>query len=84
MVLDILVNAGDSRIVGFVDSNRKLTGRRIDGIEVLGHPEDLPAIRNKRGVESAIVAIGDNGVRRAFAGISLSGRSSRTFTGRSK
>ncbi|UCE59615.1 MAG: acetyltransferase [Phycisphaerales bacterium] len=67
VVLDCLVNAGKVSVVGFVDSNRKFTGRRIDGVEVLGHPEDLPDIKRKLGVDVAIVAIGDNGVRRAFA-----------------
>jgi len=67
VVLDALMNAGDYDIVGFVDSNRKLTGRRIDGVEVLGHPNDLPEIKRKYDIRKAIVAIGDNGVRRAFA-----------------
>jgi len=67
VVLDILVNAGDFDVVGFVDSNRTLIGRRIDGIEVLGQPDNLPEIRRKLGADCAVVAIGDNGVRRAFA-----------------
>ena len=61
------MNAGDFDVVGFVDSNRAVIGRRIDGIEVLGTPENLPEIRRKLGVDCAVVAIGDNGVRRAFA-----------------
>ena len=67
VVLDILMNSRTYDVAGFVDSNRKLIGRRIDGIEVLGHPGDLPDIRRKLGANRAIVAIGDNGVRRAFA-----------------
>ncbi len=61
------MNSRTCEVVGFVDSNRKLIGRRIDGIEVLGHPDDLPDIRRKLGADHAIVAIGDNGVRRAFS-----------------
>ena len=67
VVLDILAGAGRYDVVGFVDSNAGAHGRRIDGLQVLGHPDDLPRIRAERGIECAIVAIGDNGVRRAFA-----------------
>lgn len=67
VVLDILMNAGTHDVVGFVDSNAATVGRRIDGIPVLGRPEDLPAIREKMNVRHAVVAIGDNGARRALA-----------------
>jgi len=67
VVLDILMNVGTFDVVGFLDSNPDVHGRRIDGIEVLGHPDDLPQIRRDLGVDCAIVAIGDNGVRRQFA-----------------
>jgi len=67
VVLDILLNASRVDVVGFVDSNRKMIGRRIDGVEVLGHPDDLPGVKRAFGVHRAIVAIGNNGVRRAFA-----------------
>lgn len=67
VVLDVLVNVGTYEVVGFLDSNSDLTGRRIDGVEVLGHPDELPRIRDELGVSCAVVAIGDNGVRRAFA-----------------
>ena len=67
VVLDILNNAGQCVIVGFVDSNPEMVGRRIDGIEVLGTPGDLSNIRRQHGVEHAIVAVGHNGARRALA-----------------
>jgi sugar O-acyltransferase (sialic acid O-acetyltransferase NeuD family) len=67
VVLDILMNAGTCDVLGFVDSNPAMTGRRIDGLEVLGRPDDLPRIRDELGVHHAIVAIGDNGARRALA-----------------
>lgn len=66
VVLDILVNAARYEVAGFVDSNPSMIGRRIDGVEVLGSPEDLPRLREKCNARAAIVAIGDNGVRRAF------------------
>lgn len=67
VVLDILHNEGKQDVVGFVDSNRELIGRRVDGVRVIGHPDDLPEIRSEYDVESAVVAIGNNGVRRSFA-----------------
>ena len=66
VVLDILVNAGDARVIGFVDSDVSLAGRRIDGVPILGQPGELPRIRNETGICRAIVAVGDNGVRRAI------------------
>lgn len=67
VVLDILQQAGAYLPVGFVDSDPTTHGRRVDGVKVLGHPDDLPRLRDEVAVERAIVAIGDNGVRREFA-----------------
>ncbi len=67
VVLDILVNAGLYDVVGFVDSNTDFFGRHVDGIKVLGHPDELPGIQTTTGATAAIIAIGDNGVRRSFA-----------------
>ena len=66
VVLDILRQARDHVPVGFLDSNPRLHGRRIDGLPVVGDLRRLPALRAD-GVAGAVVAIGDNGVRRAFA-----------------
>lgn len=66
VVLDILRQAGREPFC-FVDSDPQMHGRRIDGLEVIGHPDRLPEFREKLGVTSAIVAIGTNGVRRGFA-----------------
>jgi sugar O-acyltransferase (sialic acid O-acetyltransferase NeuD family) len=62
-----MVNAARQEVVGFVDSNPDLVGRRVDGVEVLGCPDDLPRIRDQHAVDCGIVAIGDNGARRALA-----------------
>jgi sugar O-acyltransferase (sialic acid O-acetyltransferase NeuD family) len=67
VVLDILVQAGGHEILGFLDSNPAIRGRRVDGKPVLGELDDLPRLRDELGVQGAIVAIGDNGVRREFA-----------------
>lgn len=66
VVLDILLSARRYRPIGFLDSNPALHGRRMDGISVLGDLSALPALR-AQGISSAVVAIGDNGVRRSFA-----------------
>ncbi len=67
VVLDILRAAGGCPIAGFLDSNPALTGRRVDGLRVLGTMDDLARVRDAHGVDGAVVAIGDNGVRRDFA-----------------
>jgi len=67
VVLDILMRCGSPRVVGFVDSNPALAGRRVDGVPVLGDIDHLPDLRSRIGFDAAIVAVGDNGVRRAFA-----------------
>jgi sugar O-acyltransferase (sialic acid O-acetyltransferase NeuD family) len=67
VVLDILAQAGRYDVVGFIDSNPALLGRRIDGLEVRGGPDDLPRLGDELGVHSAVVAVGDNGARRALA-----------------
>ncbi len=64
VVLDILMRGPTYQPIGFLDSNPALRGRRVDGVPVLG--QMLPQLRTL-GVAGAVVAIGDNGVRRAFA-----------------
>ncbi len=67
VVLDILLRTGAHQVAGFVDSDPSLIGTRMDGRPVLGTLDDLPALRDELGVDAAIVAIGDNGIRREFA-----------------
>ena len=67
VVLDILLNAAEHEVVGFVDSKSDLAGRRMDGRPVLGDLSCLPELRDREGVEGAVVAIGHNDVRRDFA-----------------
>jgi sugar O-acyltransferase (sialic acid O-acetyltransferase NeuD family) len=67
VVLDILMNAGEYELTGFVDSNLAYHGRRIDGLKVLGSPDQIPKLREQFDIECGIVAVGDNGARRALA-----------------
>ncbi len=69
VVLDILRAAEIHEVVGFLDSNADMSGRRIDGLEVLGDLSALGRVRHDLEVEGAIIAIGDNGVRRHYADI---------------
>ena len=66
VVLDVLQRANQHKPIGFLDNNQRLHGRRIDGLPVLGGLEQLAELR-KRGIARAIIAIGDNGVRRGLA-----------------
>lgn len=66
VVLDILMQNRQHRVIGFLDSNASLHGRRMDGKPVLGDMSLAPKLAG-RGIEGAVVAIGDSGVRRAFA-----------------
>lgn len=67
VVLDILKRARSYEAAGFLDSNPDLHGRRMDGLPILGDLTLLPQLSRSRDMRGAIVAIGDNGVRRAFA-----------------
>lgn len=66
VVLDILAQAQTYTPIGFLDNNRELHGRRVDGLPVLGGIDDAPRLFDE-GRRLAIIAIGDNGVRRDIA-----------------
>lgn len=66
-MLDILLAAGEHHVVGFIDSNVQRHGRRVDGQKVFGDMSALDSLRQEHGAMGAVVAIGDNGVRRDFA-----------------
>lgn len=67
VVLDILLAARSHHVLGFLDNNAEIHGRRIDGIPVLGAIDQLERIANEYGATEILVAIGDNGVRRGLA-----------------
>jgi len=67
VVLDILLHDPAAEIVGFLDNNPDIRGRRIDGFPVLGGIDDLEAVAAAHGIDALVIAIGDNGVRRGFA-----------------
>lgn len=67
VVLDILLNARQHEVLGFLDNNADIHGRRIDGLPVHGGIDDLAALREKLSVDGVVIAIGDNGARRGLA-----------------
>lgn len=62
LVHDIVQQAGRHRVVAFLDSDPTRRGQRIDGVPVLGGLEMVAPLR-ARGIDGAVVAIGDNRVR---------------------
>lgn len=67
VVLDILLQRGAQEIIGFLDNNPDIHGRRVDGVSVLGGIERLEALVKEGGADGVIVAVGDNGARRGLA-----------------
>lgn len=67
VVLDILLQARHYDVAGFLDNNRDIHGRRVDGIPVHGGIDGLEALRAELNIASVIIAIGDNGTRRGLA-----------------
>ena len=60
--LDFLREVG-VEIVGFLDDNPELTGKKIRGAEVLGTTELLPSLKERYGVEAVYCPIGSNKIR---------------------
>lgn len=67
VVHDIVLQARPYEVVGFLDNNPEIHGRRVDGLPVLGGIDDLSQIARDFEVEGVVIAIGDNGVRRGLA-----------------
>ena len=67
VVLDILLQARSCQVLGFLDNNKDIHGRRIDGLPVFGGVDDLARVAREQKAVGAIVAIGDNGIRRGIA-----------------
>jgi sugar O-acyltransferase (sialic acid O-acetyltransferase NeuD family) len=70
VVLDILRAAGQHTPVGFIDADTTRAGTDLDGLPVLG-PVNMLAKLRRQDVRGAIVAIGDNRVRAAYADLVL-------------
>jgi acetyltransferase EpsM len=55
------------RLIGHID-DRMPAGSTIEGVAVLGRPEDLPALAARHPGLAGVIAIGDNARRRQVAG----------------
>ena len=66
VVLDILRNNHQFEVAGFLDTDARLHKSRVDGIEVLGDFSLITTL-HELAIEGAIVAIGDNSIRRRYA-----------------
>lgn len=66
VVLDIFRQAHQTDPVGFIDANPELLGQRVDGVEVIASATEISSLAG-RGIDSAIVAIGDNSTRNMYA-----------------
>lgn len=60
VVVDALVRAGTTEIVGLLDDDRTLYGSHVVGVEVLGPLSDVARVAH----DAVVVAIGDNASRR--------------------
>ncbi len=67
VVLDILLHGGGHNVVGFLDNNPQLQGRRVDGVPVCGTVDEVAEIARAMRIDGVVVAIGDNGVRQGLA-----------------
>ncbi len=66
VVLDILRAGGKYNPAAFLDANESLANCQIAGIPVLGSVNQLPRLPQQK-IHFAIVAIGDNRIRRSYA-----------------
>lgn len=64
VILDVLKCMGKD-IAGFLDDNKELSGKSIDGTEFLGATDALYSLREK-GISGLVIGIGDNFTRARF------------------
>ena len=63
VVVDILKHDPDVKLIGFLDDDKTLLGKIVDGIPVLGSVSSLSALTSRHKLDGAVIAIGDNRVR---------------------
>jgi len=67
VVLEILKAGKKYEVIGFIDDDPKKKGNSIKGIKVIGNTDDLIKLKKNKKVKGAIVAIGDNPMRRKLS-----------------
>jgi UDP-N-acetylbacillosamine N-acetyltransferase len=64
VVLGILKAGKEYEVVGFIDDDPSKLGLEIKGLKVIGNTNELASFKKSMGIECAIVAIGNNPLRR--------------------
>jgi sugar O-acyltransferase (sialic acid O-acetyltransferase NeuD family) len=67
VVLEILKAGKKYEVVGFIDDDASKLGSEIKGLKVIGNTDELGTYKKILGVECAIVAIGNNPLRRKLS-----------------
>lgn len=67
VVLEILKAGKMYDVVGFIDDDASKLGSEIKGLKVIGNTDELANLKKTLGVECAIVAIGNNALRRKLS-----------------
>lgn len=67
VVLEILHAGKEYKVIGFIDDDPKKMGHSIKGIKVIGNTDDLVKMKKSGKAKAAIVAIGDNPMRRKLS-----------------
>ena len=67
VVLEILKAGKKYDVVGFIDDDASKLGTEIKGLKVIGNTDELATFKKTLGVECAIVAIGNNPLRRKLS-----------------
>jgi UDP-perosamine 4-acetyltransferase len=65
VVLDIIREQGLHQVTAVVDADPLLTGKQLDGIDIIGQANLLPRLKS-RDISGAIIAIGDNRIRQRY------------------
>ena len=63
VVLDILRRDPDASIIGFIDDDKSLHNKAVDGVPVLGTVRSLSVLMSRYKLDAAVIAVGDNNVR---------------------
>src|SRR6478736_4876192 len=67
VLLELIERAGICPLAGFVDDNPDMHGTKIGGLPVLGSIDRLASVVRVHRIHRAVIAIGDNVVRKKFA-----------------
>jgi sugar O-acyltransferase (sialic acid O-acetyltransferase NeuD family) len=67
VLLELMDRAGICPLAGLVDDNPALAGTKIDGLPVLGPTDKLAAYVRVYRIHRAVIAMGDNALRKKFA-----------------